>query len=124
MEYLVIGLGGFLGANARYLVGSWTAHYCGVTFPYGTFLANISGSFLLGMLMAFLQGHPLVHLHYRLFFAVGFLGAYTTFSTFTFESLHLLQNGSAGLAFANICGSVVLGLLGVFLGFLLGSLVS
>jgi CrcB protein len=123
VEYLVIGLGGFLGANARYLVAGWAAQRFGAIFPYGTFIINVSGSLILGLFLAFLQERTFIHPNYRLFFAIGFLGAYTTFSTFTYETLRLVQDGSVLLALVNIFGSVVVGLLGVFLGFVLGELV-
>lgn len=116
MEYLAISLGGMLGANARYLVGGWAARRFGVLFPYGTLLINVSGSFILGAFMAFVLRHPSFH-YTRLFFAVGFLGAYTTFSTFSFETLQLLQQGRILLAFIYVVGSAVLGLLGAWLGF-------
>lgn len=123
MEYVIIGVGGFLGANARYLVASWAAQRFGATFPYGTFIINVTGSFLLGMFLALLQDRVAVHPHYRLFFAVGFLGAYTTFSTFSYESLRLLQEGNILLALLNLFGSLAVGLLGTVLGFGLGRLV-
>jgi CrcB protein len=123
VEYVIIGVGGFLGANARYLVASWAAQRFGTTFPYGTFIINVTGSFLLGMFLALLQDRVAVHPHYRLFFAVGFLGAYTTFSTFSYESLRLLQEGNMLLALINLFGSLAVGLLGVILGFGLGRLV-
>ncbi len=116
MEYLVIGLGGILGANARYLVAGWVAQRFSTTFPYGTLLINISGSFILGIFMAFLLRHPTFH-YTRLFFAVGFLGAYTTFSTFSFETLQLVQHGRLLLAFTYVIGSSMLGLCGAWLGF-------
>jgi len=122
VEYLVIGIGGFLGANTRYLVAGWAARRFGATFPYGTFIINIGGSFILGFFMAFLRDRAFIHPNYRLFFAISFLGAYTTFSTFTYESLRLLQDGSVLLGLANVFGSVVVGLLGVFLGFVLGGM--
>lgn len=122
MEYLVIGLGGFLGANTRYLVAGWAAQRFGAIFPYGTFIINISGSFILGFFLAFLRDRAFIHPHYRLFFATGFLGAYTTFSTFSYESLQLLQDGSILLGFTNVLGSVIAGLIGVFVGFVLGGL--
>lgn len=120
MKYLWIGLGGFLGANARALIGEWAARYFGTAFPYGTFIANISGSFLLGVCMIALARHDLLASHYRLFFAVGFLGAYTTFSTYTYESLMLIQEGHFVLAGVKLFGSAAIGLLGVFLGIALG----
>jgi len=123
VEYLVIGIGGFLGANARYLVAGWAAQRFGTTFPYGTFIINVSGSFILGLFLVVVQERTFIHPNYRLFFAVGFLGAYTTFSTFTYESLRLVQDGSILLGLTNIFASVVVGLLGVVLGVVLGGLV-
>jgi CrcB protein len=121
--YLVIGIGGVLGANARYLVTGWAANKFGTVFPYGTFIINMSGAIVLGFLMAFLQDRAFIHPNYRLFFATGFCGAYTTFSTFTYESLVLIQNGSFLLAFSNLLGSLVVGMIGVFLGFVLGRMI-
>ena len=122
VQYLLIGLGGFLGANARFLVSSWAARLLGTSFPYGTFLANISGSFLLGVAIAVLHDRALLASPQRHFFAVGFLGAYTTFSTFTYESMQLFQNGSVLLGVLNIVGSIVVGLLAVVGGFWIGRL--
>ena len=122
MKYLLIGLGGFLGANARFLVSSWAARLLGITFPYGTFIANISGSFLIGVAIAVLHDRALLASPQRHFFVAGFLGAYTTFSTFTFESMQLFQQGSVFLGLLNIFSSVAIGLLAVFCGLLLGRL--
>ena len=122
MEYLVIGLGGFLGANARYLVAGWVARLLGLGFPYGTLMINVSGSFLLGLLMGLWQHHPLGFLQPRLFLAVGFLGAYTTFSTFTYEILQLALEGQLFLVLVYLFGSVLLGMVAVLLGFVLGGL--
>ena len=122
VQYLLIGLGGFLGANARFLVSSWAARLLGANFPYGTFLANISGSFLLGVTLAVLHDRALLASPQRHFFVVGFLGAYTTFSTFAYESMQLFQNGSVLLGVLNIVGSVMVGLLAVVCGFWIGRL--
>ena len=111
MAYLLIGIGGFLGANARYLVGGWIAERYGTSFPYGTLIINVSGSFMLGFFLVIISERLLAHPNWRLFFAIGFLGAYTTFSTFSFESLALIQERSYLLALTNMVGSVVLGLI-------------
>ena len=119
MEYLLISLGGMLGANARYLVAGWVTQWLGLAFPWGTFLVNLSGSFVLGLFLAYMSRFPASDCP-RLFFAVGFLGAYTTFSTFSFESIQLLQNGRFMIALSYVVGSAVLGLLGAWFGFSLG----
>ena len=123
MKYLAISLGGILGANSRYLIADWAAQRFGAGFPYGTFIINISGSFALGFFMAFLQDRAFIHPNYRLFFATGFCGAYTTFSTFTYESLRLWQDGSFLLAITNLLGSLAVGMFGVFLGFVFGRMI-
>jgi CrcB protein len=119
----MIGIGGVLGANVRYLVASWASQRLGADFPYGTFIINISGSLLLGFFMAFLEDRAFIHANYRLFFATGFCGAYTTFSTLTYESLRLFQDGSYLFGCLNIIGSMVVGMLGVFLGFVIGRII-
>jgi fluoride exporter len=124
MEYLMVGIGGFLGANVRYVVGGWITRQWDTQFPWGTFVINVTGSFLLGVLLAVLNARPTASAHYRLFFAVGFLGAYTTFSTFSYETLCLAQDQSVVTALLNITSSVLLGLIGVVLGAYLGELVS
>jgi fluoride exporter len=118
---LWVGLGGFLGANARYLLGGWVAARWGAAFPWGTFAANITGSFILGFFLSFAQDRPWVAPSARLLFAVGFVGAYTTFSTFTYESFRLLQDGQLALAAFNIFGSLIAGLVAVFAGAALGT---
>lgn len=121
---LWVGLGGFLGANARYWLGEWINARDPGSFPWATFAINVSGSFVLGLFLAVLTerftvpGNPVL----RLFFAVGFLGAYTTFSTFTYESLALATTEGLGRAFLNLAGSLAAGMLAVWLGVRLGRL--
>jgi fluoride exporter len=118
--YLWIGIAGFLGANVRYIVGRWIAAQWGATFPYATLAINLSGSFLLCFLMAlWAQGTawpPAV----RVALTVGFLGAYTTFSTFSYECLVLLQQGSLWGSMAYMLASVLGGGLAGGVGFLVG----
>jgi CrcB protein len=110
VDYLVVGLGGFLGANARYLMAHWIGERYGTSFPYGTLVINVSGSFIIGLFLVLITDRYMVHPNWRLFFSVGFLGAYTTFSTYSFESLVLILSGAWFLGLINLIGSVVLGL--------------
>ena len=122
MTYLIIGIGGFLGANARFLLGGWIAQRYGTSFPYGTMVINVSGSFVIGFFLVLISERFIVHPNWRLFFAIGFLGAYTTFSTYSFESFALIQQRSFLLALANLLGSVVLGQVAVVAGMTLARL--
>jgi CrcB protein len=120
MACLLVGCGGFFGAITRFLVARASASLLGITFPYGTFFINVSGSFLLGF-VATLVSERLVPAsdHVRLVFAIGFLGAYTTFSTFEFETQGLFEDGSWLLGLTNIFGSLFLGLVAVRVGIVL-----
>jgi CrcB protein len=118
--YLWIGLGGFLGANARYVLTVWAATSWGVTFPYGTLVINLSGSFVLCLLVEVLSTYLVLRPPLHLALTVGFLGAYTTFSTFSYEWLQLLQDGKVWLCLAYILGSVLGGGVAGSLGFVLG----
>ena len=113
---VLIGIGGILGANARYLVSVWAARRIGVSFPYGTLIVNLSGSLLLGFMATGIVGMVAYEREVQLLVSVGFLGAYTTFSTFAFESVGLVRRRAFGLAIANVLGSTVLGLVGAWIG--------
>jgi len=115
-----VGLGGFLGANARYLLGGWISERLGTVFPYGTFVINVTGSFILGFFMAYAQERPWIAPSARLMFAVGFVGAYTTFSTFEYETMRLIQDREVLLAMLNVVGSLIAGTIAVLGGFALG----
>ena len=115
-----IGLGGFLGANARYLVGQWAGTHWGVTFPYGTMIVNITGSFILCSLVAFFGDRGDLAPTLRMALIVGFLGSYTTFSTFSNEWLQLLERGETFRAMIYLLGSVLGGGLAGSGGLLLG----
>jgi CrcB protein len=119
---LWVGLGGFLGANARYWLGGWIVARWGSAFPWSTFVINVSGSFILGLFMTLVtERYALPHAPVlRLIVAVGFVGAYTTFSTFEFETMELVRTGVLLRAFANAFGSLAAGFLAVWLGVLLG----
>lgn len=115
MQMLWIGIGGFLGANARYAFGRWIGHHLGIAFPWGTGIVNVTGAFLIGVIFTLLTDRvddPM----WRQLVIVGFLGGYTTFSSFTFESVTMMQDGRWMPALAYIVGSNALGLLACFAG--------
>jgi fluoride exporter len=120
MDYLWVGLGGFLGANARYALSVWVVDRLGVSFPWHTLLINVSGSLAIGLIMAVLSEKLVVDCTWRLLLVVGFLGGYTTFSAYTFETLALLAEGEWLRALGYVLGSNGLGLLAVYLGMLAG----
>lgn len=119
-KFLLISAGAILGANARYWLGDWAAQKWGANFPYGTLLINVTGSLLLGIFLTLATERFLIDPRWRLLFAVGFLGAYTTFSTFTYESFNLLFKGQWLLGLTNLLGSTILGVIAVGLGVYLG----
>lgn len=121
-QYLWIGLGGFVGANARYLLQQWAANQWGADFPYGTLLANVGGSFVIAFFLTLATGRLAISPEVRLFVAVGFLGGFTTFSSFSFETFRLIEQSGWGAAGLNFIGNTVLGLLGVLLGVVLAQL--
>jgi fluoride exporter len=120
MPYLLIGLGGFAGAISRYVVDGFVSERTGGGFPWGTLVVNASGSFLLGLLFAMTTERALLPAEVRGPLMIGFIGAYTTFSTYMLESWGLLESGSWAPAIANLGGSVVIGLVAVGAGLIIG----
>ncbi len=116
MNILLIGLGGFLGAISRYIFARWIALTFGNLMPYGTLFVNVAGSFLLGYLYTLSIERIFITEHMRFFLGVGFLGAFTTFSTFSLESIMLYEDGAYILFFLNILLNLFLSLLAVFFG--------
>ncbi|MGB9692832.1 MAG: fluoride efflux transporter CrcB [Candidatus Sumerlaeaceae bacterium] len=117
MPYFLVGLGGFLGANARFVFASWMNQLFGPIFPYGTFWVNITGSFVLGFLLPILQAGLVPHSRPMIFLiCIGFIGSYTTFSTFEYETHSLFNEGSWLLGLMNIFGSLFAGLIAVHVG--------
>ena len=116
IKILAIGLGGFLGAVMRYLISTQIGNWLGRDFPYGTLVVNVSGCLLLGIVYALF--HTKYTINDDLLYAIqlGFLGALTTYSTFSIETLLLLQNSEFGKAFINIFSSVILCIFAVWLG--------
>ena len=112
---------GAVGAPLRYVVDTKVSERAQAVFPHGTLVVNVTGSFLLGVLTGLALDHGLGSAA-QLAVGTGFLGAYTTFSTFALESLSLLQAGERGLAARNVAGSVAAGLLAAAVGWALASL--
>jgi CrcB protein len=115
-----IAVAGAFGALARYeLEGAVSRRWPGA-FPWGTFVVNVSGAFALGLVFVLLTERMSVDPWLRSALTIGFLGAYTTFSTLSFESYRLLEDGAVGLALVNTLGSVAAGLVAVYLGVVAG----
>ncbi|HXX65224.1 MAG TPA: fluoride efflux transporter CrcB [Bacteroidota bacterium] len=116
MNYLIIGAGGFIGAITRYVLAVWIGERWGRSFPLGTFVINVTGSFLIGLLMTLMTERVIENPQWRLFLVVGFLGAYTTFSTFEYETGALLRDGEWFYASLNVALSVFVGFMALKLG--------
>ncbi len=110
-RFLLVCLGGALGSGGRYLVSTWAARALGPDFPRGTLIVNVTGSFLLAAIMTASLSTDAISPELRLFLGAGIMGGYTTYSSFNYETLALLQQGSAALAALNL-GLTVLGCLG------------
>lgn len=114
---LYIGIGGCLGANARYWLGEYLNKRWGTTFPYATFVVNITGSFFLGLFITFITERYIIsNPHLRFLVAIGFIGSYTTFSTFGYETFALAGAGSYFQALLNVGLNLFVGFVAVCLG--------
>ena len=120
MPLVLIGLGGFVGAISRYLLDGFVSDRTGGAFPWGTLAVNATGSFVLGLLFAMTTERAILPADIRGPVMIGFIGAYTTFSTYMLESWGLVETGSYGAAIANLGGSVVIGLAAVAAGLAIG----
>lgn len=115
-----IAVAGAAGALARYGLGGVVARRAAGAFPWGTFVVNVTGAFVLGLLFEILTDRFTVAPWVRTSLTVGFLGAYTTFSTLSYETFRLIEDGAIAVAFANAAGSLIAGLVAVFLGVIVG----
>lgn len=111
MQYVLVGIGGAFGSLARYSLGKLIAERIKTRFPLGTFIINITGALLLGLVSSVVSNGSWYHL-----LADGFLGAYTTFSTFMYEGFNLFQGKSKLNSIVYIMGSIILGLIGFVIG--------
>ncbi len=119
--WLYIGAGGFIGAILRYWVSAWI-QMGGITFPLGTLGVNTIGSFILGFVLYLSEFKGIFSEEARMFLAIGVLGSFTTMSTFSYESLKLLEQNQIMLFLANVVATLVLTLIAVYLGKILGTL--
>jgi len=117
-KILILGIGGFLGTISRYLLYLWVDKHLPLIFPWGTFSVNIIGCFLIGLIIGG-ASKGLIDDQLRLFLVTGFCGGFTTFSTFSFDGIHLLEQGHFTSFTLYICGSVAFGLLAAYFGFVL-----
>jgi fluoride exporter len=116
---LMIGLGGVVGTYARYQLAGWVYARTGTAFPWGTLAVNMAGSFALGLVLPLLEA-PDASLALRSLVTVGFLGAFTTFSSFAYEAVMLMQEGRRSRTVAYVASSLVLGLLCIAVGLMIG----
>lgn len=123
-NYLWVGIGGFLGAVARYGISGIVSERYGTGFPLGTLTVNVTGAFLLAFIATVATRSGLMSPPFRIGVSTGFLGAYTTFSTWSLETLRLLETGSYMAAGANVAGSIALGFAGAWLGVLTARVIS
>jgi fluoride exporter len=123
-KYLMVGIGGALGSVLRFWVGGYVGDRLGVRFPYGTFLINCTGSFLVGFVVTLLAERTHWSPNWRYLIPIGFIGGYTTFSTFELETFRSFQDGEILVAGLNVAVSVVVGFVSVWLGVIAGRTIS
>lgn len=116
MNYLLVFVGGGLGASLRHAVNVGCARACGTNFPYGTFVINITGSLVMGLIAGYLAFKGDASQPWRLFIMTGILGGYTTFSAFSLDAVLLYERGQLGVAAFYVVGSVVLSIAGLLAG--------
>jgi fluoride exporter len=116
MNYLLVFIGGGLGSSLRHLVNVVCSRFLGTSFPYHTFIINITGSTVMGLIAGYLAFKGDASQHWRLFLMTGILGGYTTFSAFSLDAALLYERGEIGLSLFYVLGSVVLSILGLFAG--------
>jgi CrcB protein len=121
-QLLIVGLGGFLGSIARYLVSKLNLYWHFLSIPMGTLTVNVVGSFVIGFIVGISQKSELITSDMRLFLLVGVCGGFTTFSSFTNENMMLIQNGQLATALLYTGSSILFGFLAVYLGFLITNL--
>ena len=120
MTYLLVAVFGAAGAVSRYALDGWISDLTRGQFPWGTFVINLLGAFALGVVVALTTERLLPHPNWRVALGIGYLGSFTTFSTYAYESVKLAEDGALGLALLNSVGMLALGLTAAFCGLALG----
>jgi CrcB protein len=116
MGYLIVFLGGGLGAALRHFINIAAPRMMGTAFPYGTLLINVSGSFIMGLVAGYFAFRGDASQHWRLFLTTGILGGYTTFSAFSLDAALLYERGEVGLSALYVVASVAISIVGLFAG--------
>ena len=122
LKLLAVAVGGGIGATTRYLVSNWAAGRFGADFPYGTLIVNVAGCFMIGLFMTLTTERLIVSPYWRLIFAVGFLGGLTTFSSYSYETLRLIEDSDLLPAFYNIGLNLILGFAATWAGIVVARL--
>ena len=120
LKYLMVGIGGCLGSILRFWLGRYIVSKMGTRCPNGTFVVNITGSFLVGLIFAWLTVRTSWSPNWRYLIPIGFIGGYTTFSSFEYETLRTIQDGQIGLGLLYVAASVVVGFVAVWGGMIAG----
>jgi len=116
LDFLIISIGALFGANARYLISRWAAKLMGPVFPYGTLVINVTGSVIVGFFMIWASERVLLDPRWRLLVVVGFCGAFTTFSSYAYETMAYFEQGQWALMLANFATNNLLCLAGALAG--------
>ncbi|MGA9304998.1 MAG: fluoride efflux transporter CrcB [Candidatus Sulfotelmatobacter sp.] len=120
LKYLLVGVGGGLGSILRFWLGAYIGSRMGTRFPYATLVINITGSFLIGLVFALMTARTSWSPNWRYLIPIGFIGGYTTFSSFEYETLRTIQDGQIGLGFLYVAVSVIVGFVAVWGGVVTG----